>query len=565
MLIRFEAEVTRDGWTVRKPGTDSSWRGEATLLLLLVLAGTSPADDQVAVPIGVTSLARPSLEAAVIGDISIRRVDVFDSEDPEENAPLHRLINTLHIQTRDAVIRRQLLVHTGDVYSKPSIDEAERLLRENDYLRSAEIVPTRREDGQVDLEVRTEDAWSLTPSISFSRKGGQNFGGVEIEESNLFGTGSELKLGYKVDIARDEQYVAYRDRQLGNSWLELDFGVADNSDGFARNLALHQPFYALDTRRSFGVLFNQFDQLDPLYRLGEAENEVRHEALQYELFYGWSKGLREGRVTRWRAGLGYDEHRFEPEPGAPLPTGRPVDRRDIFPFVGVEWVEDRYETIRNADNMEVVEDRHLGARYSARIGYASTLLGSDDEAWLLAARTSRGFRLSPRDTLMLIGAFDSRLATRSDDQWRIAAGAKLYHRQSEKRVFVAELLADAGRRFDTDETPTIGGENGLRGYPISYQSGDSRFLLTLEQRVFSDWYPFRIFRIGAAAFFDAGRTWGGAADANLGLLRDAGVGLRISSPRSSTGRMLHVNLAWPLDGPPELRGAQLVIETRKSF
>ncbi len=34
----------------------------------------------------------------------------------------------------------------------------------------------------------------------------------------------------------------------------------------------------------------------------------------------------------------------------------------------------------------------------------------------------------------------------------------------------------------------------------------------------TDWYPFRLFRIGGAAFFDIGRTWGPAAlgESNLG-------------------------------------------------
>jgi hypothetical protein len=33
-------------------------------------------------------------------------------------------------------------------------------------------------------------------------------------------------------------------------------------------------------------------------------------------------------------------------------------------------------------------------------------------------------------------------------------------------------------------------------------------LLTVEQRFYTDWYPFRLARFSAAVFGDVGRTWG---------------------------------------------------------
>ena len=54
----------------------------------------------------------------------------------------------------------------------------------------------------------------------------------------------------------------------------------------------------------------------------------------------------------------------------------------------------------------------------------------------------------------------------------------------------------------------LGGDNGLRGYPLRYQAGDDNALMTLEQRFYSNWQPLKLFNVGAAVFFDAGRTWG---------------------------------------------------------
>ena len=89
----------------------------------------------------------------------------------------------------------------------------------------------------------------------------------------------------------------------------------------------------------------------------------------------------------------------------------------------------------------------------------------------------------------------------------------------------------------------------------------------LEQRFFSDWYPFRLFHVGGAVFFDVGRAWGEApvtASTN-GWLKDVGFGLRLGNTRSGLGRMTHIDLAYPLDGDGDLSNLQFLVSTKKSF
>ena len=59
----------------------------------------------------------------------------------------------------------------------------------------------------------------------------------------------------------------------------------------------------------------------------------------------------------------------------------------------------------------------------------------------------------------------------------------------------------AGER-GTGRPFTIGGDNGLRGYPLRYQSGTARALFTVEERFYSNWQPLKLFDVGAAAFVD---------------------------------------------------------------
>ena len=64
-----------------------------------------------------------------------------------------------------------------------------------------------------------------------------------------------------------------------------------------------------------------------------------------------------------------------------------------------------------------------------------------------------------------------------------------------------------------------------------------------------------------------GASWGrdplGAP--SQGLLRDVGFGLRLGSSRSALGNVLHIDVAYPLDGDSSVHSIQFLVETKKSF
>lgn len=121
--------------------------------------------------------------------------------------------------------------------------------------------------------------------------------------------------------------------------------------------------------------------------------------------------------------------------------------------------------------------------------------------------------------------------------------------------------------LDPEKQLLLGGDNGLRGYPLRYQAGKANALVTLEERFYSSWQPLKLFNVGAAVFFDASRAWGQDehAPAPEGWLDDAGVGLRLGSARSGLGNVLHIDLAMPLQQNHDIDSLQLLIETKKSF
>lgn len=126
---------------------------------------------------------------------------------------------------------------------------------------------------------------------------------------------------------------------------------------------------------------------------------------------------------------------------------------------------------------------------------------------------------------------------------------------------------DVGKRLDLDHPLLLGGDSGLRGYPLRYQSGQGRWLVTVEQRFSSNWFPFRLFNVGGAVFYDMGRTWGHSeyGTGSQGLLKDVGFGLQLGNSRSALGNVLHVDVAFPLDGDRSIRRVQFLVQTQRSF
>lgn len=506
-------------------------------------------------------------QGLIIGDITIDNQDIFDLTDPKENKSLFRLANRLHYETRVEVIRDQLLFRPGDKFSARLLDESERLLRTARYLYDARVWPVAVHDGKVDIAVKTRDVWTLNPGISFGRRGGQNTSGIELEELNLLGTGIELSVAHKSGIDRDENRLDFRDRHVRGSWWTVAADYANNSDGGVKALQIERPFFALDSRWATGVSLIDNDRVDSLYDLGEIVDQFREHQQFAEIYGGWSRGLHNGWVRRWSVGATYDERQFDV---TPLWTGTsvvPEDRKYVYPWVQFDVIQDNFLKLTNRNQIERTEDFYLGARASFRLGWAAAALGSQQSALLFSGSFGHGAAPSKRTTVVSNLSLTGRVEGGELRNSVLGGDLRYYLQQSKHLLFFTTLEAAYGRNLDLDNQILLGGDNGLRGYPLRYQGGNARALLTVEQRYFSDWYPFRLFRVGAAAFIDVGRTWGNAPlnSSSLGLLKDVGLGLRFGNSRSGLGNVIHVDVAFPLDGDPSIKNVQFLIETKQSF
>jgi len=504
---------------------------------------------------------------AVIGDVILDKADVFDLDNPEENNALYRAANRFHIITRDSTIRKQLLFGRGEPFSKQRVEETERILRQNKYLYDAEIEPLGYENGVVDLLVRTRDIWSISPELSLSRSGGENKTRIGVEEANFLGRGQNLRYVHDDDVDRTEDTFSFFDRHLGRSWVLMHLLYSDNSDGHEQRVRIERPFYALDTRWSTGVSGADRDSREAIYSLGDESAEYRKQMHYLAGWYGWSRGLRDNWVTRWTAGIVHDQAEFSAVPTPSLPSLIPEDRKLVYGFVGVEILENEFATSRNRDQIGKHEDFQMGTRLTGSLGWADDSLGADRDALIYAGSASQGFGSMDATALLASTSISGRRESGRSANVLLNFDSHFYHTQSRKRVFFASLSGSAGHALDLDNLIEQGGDTGLRGYPLRYQTGESKLLVTVEQRYYTDWYPWRLFRVGGAVFADVGRVWGPSPvdEPRQGWLKDIGFGLRLPLTRISSTKVVHFDIAFPLDGDDSIDSVQFLLEAKSGF
>jgi hypothetical protein len=554
--------------------------GLATLLLLPLAAAQgvtpppTPENTQEPTPAQAQPQDKPipsfaELEAAgaKIGAIRIANQDIFDLDDPKENNALFRLANKLHIQTRPGVIERSLLLKTGEPLSVRLIDETERLLRANRYLYDVSIRPIAYQDGVADIEVLTRDTWSLDAGFSVGRAGGANSSRFSVREYNLLGTGVYVSFGRTNTVDRSGNEFQIQHNHAFDGWTALRYSQADNNDGKRREASVQRPFYALDSRWAAGASASKDDRVDAVYAAGVIASQYRHRLNLAEAFGGWSEGLISGWTQRYSLGLTARSDAYRLEPGRVAPMQLPSDQKIVAPFFRYEVVEDDFEKLRNRNQMGRPEFFALGFASTLQLGRALKSFGSSEDLWLYSGSVSNGFSPAPEHELLASASLSGQYGGNGVQRQLLSAAARYYLPLNKRILLYGAVSGDRLTKPDPSDLLTLGGDNGLRGYPLRYQTGEQRALITLEARAFTDPYLFRLFRIGGAAFLDAGRAWGGVSPnpVNAGWLTNVGFGLRIFSVRSAFGNVLHADVAFPLNRDPSIKSVQFLLKTKTSF
>ena len=504
---------------------------------------------------------------AKIATITLEQLNVFNTALEEENNALFRFANRAHIQTEPEVIKNLLLFNSGDLYDAKKLSESERLLRKENYLYDAQISATENCDGDIDVKVITRDLWTLLPEINFSRSGGENKSSIGFRESNLFGWGKRLSFSRTTDSDRSGYLFVYDDPNIFSSRYRGRIEYADNSDGKRHLLELTYPFYAIDTPYSYGILSYSEQREESLYRRGKEISEFDQTTELNRIFIGHSKALSNSWTQRISLGYVDEQHTFT----AIQTTFEPIakDRSYSYPYISGHWFEDNFIKVRNFDSIYRTEDLNLGWNAQALLGYSDESL-SDDDSRLVYSLNVKTAHFSGDNTLW-------RFSTNLEGFWnkeqkqlenfKATSQVQYYLNTSVDQSWYVKGRVQYAKNLTADQQLTLGGETGLRGYPMDYQHGDRSFLVSLEKRYYWEYDLLQLFKVGGAGFIDIGRAWFNdqTNGENNHVLKNVGVGLRLAPSRANAGTMIHLDIAAPIDSADDVDSVQWLVSVKKSF
>jgi len=529
----------------------------------LCIAVAAPAAAQPEVP----SFAELEATGAVIGEIRVDTHNIFDLSDPHESGFAYRAANALHIKTRPELIRRSLLFKSGDRLSVRVIEETERLIRATSTVYDVAIRPLRYGEGVVDLEVVTRDTWTLQPGAKLRREGGRNSGAINVKETNLAGTGTTLGFERSATVDRTGSSVQLSHDHLFDGWTAAALEHSSYNDGSSESLSLSHPFYALDTRWAAGASDAKFNRLDSLYAAGDVLAKYRHRQEIAEFYAGASRGLVNGWAQRYSAGVDYQSDTYALEPGQPQPPSLSPDTTRAGPFLRYEVIQDDFLPVMNRERIRRPEYFTMGLHSTVQLGRALGAFGSTDQPWLMSASFTKGFRLPAGQQLLTGASYSGQYGSTTGDVRTTGASMRYFVPQTGSFLLYFAASTDLVRSPNVADELLLGGDSGLRGYPLRYQRGTHRQLFSVEERYYTDWYPLRLFRVGFAVYYDVGRAWDSQlGNPNNGWLNDVGIGMRVLSARSSYGNILHIDLAFPVHRTdPNIRSRQFLVMTAKTF
>lgn len=493
-----------------------------------------------------------------IGRIRVESLDVFTPEEAR-NGWVYRAANALHLETRVSVIRKFLLFREGDPYDPDRLEETERNLRELPFIKAASVLAHAPHDGLVDVDVRTQDAWTTQPGISYGKKGGVTTYSFSFEEKDLLGLGRQVSLSYGKNVQRIERSIEYKDPYLFGPYWSTDAVYAINSDGEEKALRINRPFYSFLSPWSADLALTRLTENDRIYTSG-AESSIFHGAhREYRIAYGRAISATDRRARRVTAGFRAVEDLFQPLPDRPSDV-LPEDRRFRYLFVRYEDIGNDFIKVNYVNRDSRFEDFNLARSFAVTAGVSPAAFDAPRTTGLLRFDGTEGWRLSQSSFIVAGLSYETRLEGGVRNE--ILSGNATFVRKFDStplQTLVSRFQFDLGWNLDRDVQFFADGGNGLRGYRLYSFEGNKRLVWNLEQRFFSGTEVLQLASFGAVVFFDTGTAVPEGRPLKLSEFKsDVGLGLRVAVSRAAGNSILRIDVAYALNRDPFGRKGWLV-------
>jgi outer membrane protein insertion porin family len=201
------------------------------------------------------SIARPFANVVPLFDIDQENKTVAITIDIQEGGEVRigRIDITGNTKTRDKVIRREMRLEEGDLYSKQAIKRSYERINNLNFFETVDIVPERRRQEPVmDLGVKVKEKLTGTLSVGGGYSSVDKLVGIaEVTQGNLMGRGQLLTFKAQVGGTRRFFNLSFREPYLFDKpvWGRVDlYNQIQDYDGYK----LSSNGFALSTGKSYG-------------------------------------------------------------------------------------------------------------------------------------------------------------------------------------------------------------------------------------------------------------------------------------------------------------------------
>ena len=474
-----------------------------------------------------------SIDGYKITKVTVKRYNVFDLDNPDEQGFIPRVANSIHVVTKEKVIRDELLFKEGDSFGAEVIEESERNLRKYKMFQKVLITPQPDHNNKsVEVLVETWDQWSLVIGGSFGGTSGKAKAGVDIGDLNLLGTGQLVKYTMRKSSSNTAHSFGYRDRTFLSSHYLMDADYSTDDTEQRWNGVLTLPFYSVDTPFSHGLRFIKIDHK-------ETGLEYHNYVAEYSAAFGFPVGE---HVIRLGGGAsGGEQYVVDPV------LGRQPTTRDnkLFLTMSLLFNPRDYIEVRYLEKFRVVEDIPLGAKIDLKGGRAFRQAGASSNRESFSATISKYFQPFTKD-LAYVTANIRKWDSNFSEEY-LYGNFRYYWRDFENSTIVLNL--EGGYADSATERFIIGGTNGVRGYEADSFTGNRLMMGNLEYRYFyKEPMMWNIFEPGFVLFADGASIWNRGDRGEPQTFHGSfGVGIRIAFLKAPGISLLRVDYGVPSD------------------
>lgn len=517
-----------------EPRTGPGSLGRLASLLALLLGPVLPLPGQEP---GPAATAPP-----VVDTIIIVRRPVFTEEQAASSA-VFRGANSIHVQTKERLIRQYLEFETGTPFDSAAVAESERRLRAKRLFRELSLDSVRLSDGRLAVRVDSRDGWTLKPKLALSiASTGEWTGTIGINEINLLGTGNQVYAAYTKELDRNGLNMTLDfDRMLGSE-IDLLVNYAGLSDGKNGNWVIGVPFRNTESTGSLEWDGLSADQDVLRFRNDVSPDAVtldttvfRREALVNNVTAAFAIRHTPHGYVRFGATAGVRTEEF-----TPYAAEVPGVTDSVYGTVA-GWTElsrpDFLQLHRfngfGTEDLDLSRTVRLTATVApSAFGWQGTGLGLGlGAAGGTKAFSNRGWAWASLDANYQWGGV-------ARDSGRVVANLAGGYKPADRHATAVQL--QVGRLWNPkpgDEFD-LGFASAPRGWPAHAFVGNRIWWMSVEHRLYAVDAFLGLFGIGFAAFLDYGGAWYDDQEARSG--GSTGIGLRLGSAFGTvamTGRM----------------------------